>query len=244
MSTAITAVPRTEDPRDGAMSPNRLARLTGALYVLLVGLGMLGPLTLESMLVPGDAAATADNIGQSLGLFNAGLGAWLVIVVVDVAISVSLYLLLAPVGGGHSLVAAAFRLVYSAALAALLVQLFVAHQQLTGPDGGGRVAQARALEALETFSAGFLVALVFFGVHLILLGTLFHRSGYLPRALAILLVAAGVGYVVDSLASLMVEGYGGIAAAVLLTPAVLGEVGLTLWLLVKGVRTPADTATS
>jgi hypothetical protein len=49
------------------------------------------------------------------------------------------------------------------------------------------------------------------------------------------LVAAGIGYLVDSLASLLADGYGGILAAILVTPAVLGEVGLTLWLLVKGI---------
>ncbi len=218
------------------MSPQRLARITGALYVSLVVLGMLGPLTLESLLVPGDAAATAAAVAGSATLFDLSLGAWLVIVVVDVVISVTLYALLAPAGRILSATSAALRLVYSVVLGALLVHLFTARQAL---DGGAAdaVAEQRALVDLEVFSAGFLVALVFFGVHLVLLGVLFHRSGYIPRLLAVLLVAAGVGYVVDSLASLTVTGYGGATAAVLLTPAVVGEVGLTLWLLVKGVRT-------
>jgi hypothetical protein len=192
---------------------------------------MLGPLTLESMLVPGDAAATAENIAGSRGQFQLSLIAWVVIVAVDVAISVTLYLILAPFSRTQSLVTAAFRLVYSAALAALLALVFVAGLLLSdGTDSDGE-----ALFALEAFSAGFLAALVFFGIHLVLLGALFYQSHYIPRVLSLLLVAAGIGYVIDSLASLMVDGYGGILAAVLLTPAVLGEVGLTLWLLIKGV---------
>jgi hypothetical protein len=235
MSAAVASAPRvTEAPRD-SWSPQRLARVIGALYLSLVGLGMLGPLTLESMLVPGDAGATATNIRESLGLFNASLGAWVVIVAVDVAVSVLLYLLLAPVSRAGSLASAAFRIVYSVVLGALLVNLFIAQQLVTDSSGAG--SESDALAALETFSAGFLVALVFFGVHLVLLGGLLYRSRYVPRVLAGLLVAAGFGYVVDSLASLMVDGYGGALAAVLLTPAVVGEVGLTLWLLVKGVRT-------
>jgi hypothetical protein len=213
------------------MSPQRLARLTGSLYVLLVVLGMLGPLTLESMLVAGDAAATAENIAGSQGQFQLSLIAWVVIVAVDVAISVTLYLILAPVNRAQSLVMAAFRLVYSAALAALLALVFVAGLLLD--DGTAR--DGEALFALEAFSAGFLAALVLFGVHLVLLGALFYQSRYIPRVLSVLLVAAGIGYVIDSLASLMVDDYGGALAAVLLTPAVLGEVGLTLWLLIKGV---------
>lgn len=220
----------TPAPGRQSMSPQRLARVTGALYVVLAVLGMLGPLTLESVLVPGDATATAVNIAQSPVLFGGSLLAWVVIVAVDVAISMTLYLLLAPAGRGLSLVAAAFRLVYSAALGALLVHLFVGHQLFTTRD-----AQEQGLAALETFSAGFLVALVFFGVHLVLLGVLLSRSRYVPRLFGVLLVAAGVGYVIDSLSTLMVEGYGGVLAAILLTPAVLGEIGLAFWLLIKGV---------
>lgn len=228
-----------EAPPVRTMSPQRLARVTGGLYLLLAVLGMLGPLTLESLLVPGDAGATAQKVLGSLGLYAGSLGAWVVIVAVDVAVSVTLYLLLAPVGRGLALLATAFRLVYSAVLGALLVHPFVAYRLLTGPLGDTRPARLQALAALETFSAGFLVALVFFGVHLVLLGILLHRSGYVPRVLALLLVAAGIGYLADSLASLLVDGYGGLASALLLTPAVVGELGLMLWLLVKGVSTPA-----
>jgi hypothetical protein len=238
MSTTVAYSPNDTEPRSPrTMSPRRLARVTGVMYVVLVGLGLMGPLTLETLLVPGDAGATAANLADSSTAFTLSLGAWVVIVAVDVAISVTLFLLLAPVSRGLSILAAAFRLVYSTALAALLVHLFLGHQLLTPTGSAGPSAERQALAALETFSAGFLVALVFFGVHLVLLGALFYRSRYVPRILGDLLVAAGIGYVVDSLASLMVDGYGGYVAALLLTPAVLGEVGLTLWLLVKGVTT-------
>lgn len=218
------------------MTPQRLARITGALYVVLAVLGMLGPLTLESLLVPGDAGATATNIAGASALFDVSLLAWVVIVAVDAAISVTLYLLLERVSRAQSLLAAVFRMVYTVVLGALMVHLFLARSLLTSFPGD-RQAEAQATAALETFSAGFLVALVFFGVHLVLLGVLLYRSRYVPRIFGALLVAAGFGYVVDSLASLMVEGYGGLLAAVLLTPAVLGEIGLALWLLVKGVDT-------
>ncbi|HSE10650.1 MAG TPA: DUF4386 domain-containing protein [Nocardioidaceae bacterium] len=240
MSAPTTSAQHELGPSyETTMSPQRLARVTGVMYLVLVGLGMMGPLTLESLLVPGDAAATATNVADSTSAFTLSLGAWMVIVAVDVAISLTLYLLLAPAGRGLSMLSAAFRLTYSVALAALLVHLFVAYQLLTPVGTAGPRDEQQALASLETFSAGFLVALVFFGIHLVLLGVLFYRSRYIPRVLGGLLVAAGVGYVIDSLASLLVDGYGGYLAAVLLTPAVLGEVGLTLWLLIKGVSTTA-----
>ncbi|MFI7068402.1 DUF4386 domain-containing protein [Kribbella sp. NPDC050124] len=237
MTDPTMSISTTPHPTAREVSPQHLARITGGLYLLLVVLGMLGPLTLESMLVAGDTAATAENIAESRTRFDLSLIAWVVIVAVDVAVSITLYLLLAPVSRAHSAVTAAFRLLYSAALAALLSYLFVGGRLLA--ESGER--DAEALFALETFSAGFLAALIFFGIHLVFLGALFYQSRYIPRVLGVLLVIAGVGYVIDSLASLLVDGYGGILTAVLLAPAVLGEVGLTVWLLAKGLTLPSRT---
>jgi hypothetical protein len=76
---------------------------------------------------------------------------------------------------------------------------------------------------------------VFFGVHLVTLRVLLYRSHYVPRVLGVLVVAAGVGYALESLASLHAPECGGLARAVLLAPALVGELGLVAWLLVKGV---------
>ena len=153
--------------------------------------------------------ATADSILGSRWLFGSSLVGWLAVVVADVAISVAFYLLLRPVSHMLSLLAAAL-------------------QQ----------RQAMALAALDTFDAGFLLALVLFGVQLLMSGFLLYRSCYLPRVFGALLVAAGVGYVADSLAGLLLADHGGLVSAVLLTPAVVGELGLTAWLLLRGVKVP------
>jgi hypothetical protein len=100
-----------------------------------------------------------------------------------------------------------------------------------------------ALASLDTFGTGFLLALVFFGVHLLVLGSLLYRSRYVPRVLGVLIVAAGAGYILDSLATFFVPGHGGLTSAVLVAPALVGELGLTAWLLVKGVKVRRDGAT-
>jgi Domain of unknown function (DUF4386) len=233
----------TREEPPGADRPiQRLARATGLLYLVLAVLGMFSAMVLESLVVPGDAPATADRILGARWLFGSSLVTWLVVVVADVAIAVTFYLLLRPVSHTLSLLAAALRLVYAAVLAAVLLNLFDAFRLLTGAQGaaglGEQQPQAMALAALDTFSAGFLLALVLFGVHLLLLGSLLYRSRYVPRVLGVLLVAAGVGYIADSLAGLLLADHGGLVSAVLLTPAVLGELGLTAWLLLRGVRVP------
>jgi hypothetical protein len=232
----------SDQPPGGDRPIQRLARATGLLYLLLAVLGTFSAMVLESLVVPGDAQATADSILGSRWLFASSLVTWLAVVVADVAVSVTLYLLLRPVSHALSLLAAALRLAYAAVLAAVLLNLFDAFRLLTGAQGAAGLGepqrQAMAVAALDTFGAGFLLALVLFGVHLLALGALLYRSRYLPRVLGALVVAAGVGYIADSLAGLFIAGHGGLVSAVLLTPAVVGELGLTAWLLLRGVTVP------
>lgn len=221
----------------------RLGRVSGLLFLVLAVFGMFSVITLETLVAPGDAVTTAHNILGLPWLFGSSLITWIVIVTADIAVSVTLYLLLEPVSRALSLVAAAFRLVYSAILGAVLLNLFDAFLLLTGAGRGAGLdaglRQTMALSSLDTFGVGFLVALVFFGVHLVALGFLLYRSRYLPRGFGVLLVAAGAGYITDSLATFLVAGHGGLASAVLVAPAVVGELGLTVWLLVKGVKVRA-----
>lgn len=229
---------------DATASLRQLARTTGILYLILVLFGMFSPIVLDTLLVPGDAAATAGNILGSKGLFAASLVSWIVIVVVDVAVSVALYLLLEPVSRAFSMVAAAFRFAYSVVLGAFLLSLFDGFLLLieSGPAAGADATalQSQALAHLQTFSNGFVLALILFGVHLTALGVLLKRSSYMPTALGVLLAVAGVGYVANSLATFFFPEHGGLASNLLLMPALLGEVGLTVWLLVKGVNVPPE----
>ncbi len=72
-----------------------------------------------------------------------------------------------------------------------------------------------------------------FGAHLMVLGYAFWTSNLLPRPVGILVMVAGVGYVLNSL---LVLGFGTPTQPLILLLAVPGEVSLSLWLLVKGVR--------
>lgn len=236
-TTKLGTYGRLERPASRDPTPRRLARLTGFLYLLLAVCGLFAPTVLDLLVVPGDAAATAALISGSPWLFGGSLVVWALIVVLDVVLAVTLYLLLEPVSRALSLVAAALRLTYSAVLGGLLVNLYRAFSLLSGTEGSAPSAQGAALGALETFGNGFLLALVLFGVHLLVLGVLLGGGGLVPRVFGVLLVAAGVGYLADSLAKLFVADYGGPLSAALLATAAVGELSLTVWLLIKGVRT-------
>ena len=91
---------------------------------------------------------------------------------------------------------------------------------------------ALAVLFLNAFDDGFLIDLVFFGLHLLVLGYLIFKSGYLPRILGVLVIIAGFGYLLDSFAKFLFPNLG--LEISLLTG--WGELLLALWLLIKGVN--------
>jgi hypothetical protein len=226
-----------------------VSRLAGVGYLVIFVTGIFANFfVLEHLVVPGDPDGTATAIIGNGMLFRAGIAAFVVMVIFDLFLTWALYLLLEPAHRTLSLLAAWFRLVNVALFAVALVQLPGALRLL---ESGGTLAaldpvQARtsAMLSLESFNDGWLVGLLFFGGHLLILGWLIFRCGYMPRLVGVLLAVAGLGYLVDSLANFLLPTYAGYASVfmlVVVVPGVVGELSLALWLLFRGVR---DTATA
>ena len=100
---------------------------------------------------------------------------------------------------------------------------------------------AQVLLFLDAFNFTWLIGLVFFGVHLLFLGYLIIKSGYIPRILGILLIVASLAYLVDSFANILLPSYINYATIFLLivvVPSVIAELSFTFWLLIKGGKIP------
>jgi len=63
-----------------------------------------------------------------------------------------------------------------------------------------------------------------------------YRSGYMPRIIGVLMAIAGVCYVINSFALLLSPALAGALFPVILMPALVAELSLALWLMVKGVN--------
>lgn len=106
-------------------------------------------------------------------------------------------------------------------------------------DPSAAVAQADVLArwSIGVYKTGFVTAQLFFGAWLFPLGYLVYRSGFLPRLLGVLLILDGVaemvwlvqGLVLPALPELKVPGT---------YVSLLAEVGLALWLLIRGAKVP------
>jgi hypothetical protein len=226
------------DPRSRLQT---YARLAGLLYLVVFVCGVFSELGVRSKLIAdGDPTATAANVTASEGLFRLGLVSDLVMLLADVGVAVLLYALLRHVDRTLAMLAAAFRLVMVAVIGAALIAYAGALLALAGDTdltSAFSPAQVDALAtlALEAHAFGYLIALTFFALHVLLLGYLLLRSRFVPRALPVLLGLAAVGYLADSLAFFLVPSYDGTLSPALLAPAFVAELALPLWLLVRGV---------
>src|SRR5690242_14221837 len=93
-------------------SPQIYARIGGALYLAIIVGGLIGEMAVRNVLVvPGDAAATAQNILASPMLWRVGIVADLLQHICDVGLALVLYVLLRPVNRRIALLALLFDVV-------------------------------------------------------------------------------------------------------------------------------------
>lgn len=225
------------------------ARVAGVLYVLM---GIPAPFSLiylpGKLIVPGSAAATADNILRSQTLFRFGILGELTSAVLFILLAMALYRLLSEVNKNHARLMVALVLV-SAAITFINVlnniaalTLFRGADYLSVFDKPQR--DAMAMLFLRLHSQGNLVNQIFWGLWLFPFGLLVMKSEFLPRILGILLVVNCFAYLAISLTSLFFAAYANLAFRISF-PALLGELWIMLWLLIKGARTrPLATTAS
>ena len=61
------------------------------------------------------------------------------------------------------------------------------------------------------------------------------RSGYFPRTLGVLMAIEGLSYLTNSYTLILAQAYAGTIFLILVV-ALIGELSLCLWLMVKGVN--------
>jgi hypothetical protein len=231
-------------PMITAMTMQRYARIGGLIYLAIICLGLFGEVFVRSsLIVSGDASATAGNIVGSQALWRAGIAGDLLMHVLDVPLIVILYFLLKPVSHSLAMLSALLNVVQTCILATNKLTL-VGALVLLGPStlANGLVPQeahALAYFAIKLHGYGFGVGLIFFGFSSMVRGYLIAKSGLLPWLLGVLLGIAGICYVVNSAALLLHPPLASALFPAILLPAFIGELALALWLLAKGVDASA-----
>jgi Domain of unknown function (DUF4386) len=217
-------------------SINKTARMAGFLYLVLAVLSAFGLVYVPSMLiVPGDTATTANNIVTSESLFRLGFISNLIAFTVNVFVALLLYKLLKPVNKSMASLMVILILVGLGIAMLNEVNQFVALLLLSGNYLTAFTAeqlQALASLFLDIYQQGFSVAHIFWGLWLFPLGYLVFKSGFLPKVIGVLLIIAGVGYLVDFTLFFLFPDI----TVTVSNFTFVGEVFLILWLLIMGVN--------
>jgi len=222
-------------------SPHTYARIGGVLYLLIIGAGVFGEALIRgSMVVSGDAAATANNIMASPLRWRIGIVTDLLMQACDIPVMLMFYLLLKPVNKHLALLAILFNLIQTAILAVNKLNLLMPLFLLGGADymTAFEPSQLQALSyaAIRLHGHGFTVGLIFFGFVCLIQGYLIFLSGYFPKILGVLMESAGLCYLINSVSLLLAPAFAATLFPAILMPALIAELSLCLWLMVKGVN--------
>jgi hypothetical protein len=229
-------------PNEGDVSLRAAAIAAGVGLLVMAVLGFLGPMGLNALLADEDAAKTSQNIAGHELLYRLSVGSFLLVAVLDVVVAWALYLVLRPANRPVALLAGWLRIVYAGVFAAAVTNLLVGARFATDAGLrnvlGIRQADAQTLSSVDAFTDGWKLALAIFGIHLLVLGYVVARAVYMPMLLGVLVMIAGVGYLIDAVAGSVWRGYQIKLSAV----AFVGEVALMVWLLWRGSRLHNSTA--
>jgi len=220
-------------------SINKTARIAGILTLLIV---VFAPFSMiyvpTTLVVPGDAAETANNIMASEGLFRLGMVSDSIVFLIEIVLTVLLYVLLKPVNKTLSLVAAFSRLAMAVIQGMNLLNHFIVLLLLSGagyltifaPDQ----LQALVMLFLNAHESVVLIWGLFFGLHLLVFGYLVYKSGYLPKFLGILLLIVAFCYLIQDFGNMLFPQYKALFTS--MGSLAFLEIAFPLWLLIKGVN--------
>jgi hypothetical protein len=191
---------------------------------------------LDALVTRGDAARTAADVMASEGIFRLGIAAWYLVIVLDVVVAWALFRVFRPVSTRISMLAAWFRLVFAAVFLVAISELAGALGLLSNQDYiavfNADQLHSLALLRMEAFTQTWDAGLILFGLHLLIIGYLAYRSGYVPKVLGVLLAIAGLGYAFDGFAAVLFEGI----SIKIGSFTFVGEFLLAVWLVIWGRR--------
>jgi hypothetical protein len=204
---------------------------------------IIGPFCLiyvpSTLIVSGNAAATASNIRAHEMLFRLGIVSSLFAGIVFIFLALALYRLFEGVDKLQALLLVV--LVVVSATIGFLNELnqIGALMLLRGADFlsifNKQQLEAFAMLFLRLHRQGITIDEIFWGLWLLPFGWLVMKSGFLPRLLGAWLIANGFAYLAISFTSLLWPQYGTLIYRFSL-PILFGELAMMFWLLIKGAN--------
>ena len=214
------------------------ARLAGLLYLFLIITGVYGIMYIPSkIIVPGDSVSTARNIISNELLFRTGV--LNDIISNTIFLVLVLYRLLKLVNENQTklmfaLVMVQIPIVFMMEAFNITSLMILKGDILKTFELSQR--QDLAMLFLNINDYGTLPLEMFWGLWLLPFGVLVFKSEFIPRVFGILLVIGGIAYMVGSTTGILFPSYSSFIKYPTLLLVAIGEISITLWLLIKGVK--------
>jgi len=225
-------------------STKKTARIAGVLYVLLTLTGVFSLIYVPTTLVVfGDATATAENIRSSELLFRSGILSGLVSNVIFVFLVLALYRLLKETSHKQAMLMVTLVVISVATGFANTINQLGALIALSGADFLS-VFEKPELDAIAYLfirlnSWGIQIIQIFWGLWLFPFGLLVYRSGFIPKILGVLLMIAGFGYLLGSFMFQILPQYND-ALSTFIMVLEMGELPIIFWLLIVGAKAQSE----
>ncbi len=218
----------------------KTARIAGFLYLwFIIFMATANAVGRTGIIVDGDAAATAANIIAKGTLFRIGFVCDLLSALLFLLTAWALYALLKQV---NRYLAPLFLLLNLCGVAVQCFSMILLYAALPLVSGGGYLAafstdqlNAQAMFFLGLYKAGFTSAQLFFGAWTLPLGYLVFKSGFLPKALGVMLMLDCLAVLIWFFQFFFLPSYPAISYPCYAV-SFIAEFSLTLWLLIMGAK--------
>jgi hypothetical protein len=219
------------------LSNRNIALITGwSIILMAVMAGLVMGMVHTPLLSSDDPSVIFENLQLHSNTFRMGILGWSIIMVTDIIAAWGLYLFFQSKNNGLSLLSGWFRLAYAGILGIAIVLLILA--LITSQVSN---AQENTILLTKLFLGGFEATwsfgLIIFGFHLLILAYLVWTGKLILKIFSVLILIAGFGYVLTNVLNIVMADYASLKPtleAVFMLPMVAGEVGLAIWLIVKG----------
>ncbi len=178
-----------------------------------------------------DSGLASELLQENIVIYKYGVASWVLISILDIIVSIGLYVIYKGVQKKLAILTSALRVVYTLFLGIATAQLImplISNNEI-----------ANGLLYFESFEKIWSLGLIVFGFHLMALGVICFKSNFTPKFLGILLSFGGVCYILVHSLKSFPPHLGEITLtieSILMAPMALSEIGFAIWLIVKFTR--------
>jgi len=220
------------------MIKNRtLAKIIGfSILLMAVVAGFSFGFAFPKIYNPGQLDIAQSNLIENLQLYKLMLFGIFLVLILDILVSWTIYLYFKIDNKKLALLSCIMRVIYSIIFG---IATYFLVKNIGQPNNDNQIV----IENYNSFQKIWSIGLIIFGIHLLIVGVLMKLHKLIPKILWYLTIVAGVSYIFVHLlktTSPQFTELNNLINNILALPMTLGELGLAVWLIIKGGKTKSN----